>query len=106
MTTFLSGPVIYGIVKLNVEPFPTSLSTQIFPPSISTYALVIERPKPASLESSFIGNICLDKTMKNSFLPVFWNPNTRVFHEKMKKLVLQMISNFDSALIAVFDGIF
>ena len=35
-----------GSVNVNVEPFPCSLSTQIFPPCISTNFLVKVSPRP------------------------------------------------------------
>jgi hypothetical protein len=38
-----------GMVKLNTEPLPSSLLSQIFPPSNSTYAFEIARPRPAPL---------------------------------------------------------
>jgi len=45
------GPTLIGTVKLNVEPLPSSLSTQILPPCISTNfrASVSPRPVPSGL---------------------------------------------------------
>ena len=42
----LGGNDFSGKVKLNVEPLPTSLSTQIFPPCNSTNFLAKVRPSP------------------------------------------------------------
>lgn len=40
---------LIGNVKKNLLPFPTSLSTQIFPPSSFTNSLQIDKPRPAPL---------------------------------------------------------
>src|SRR5215472_7943524 len=42
----LGGDALSGKVKLNVEPLPTSLSTQIFPPCSSTNFLAKVNPSP------------------------------------------------------------
>ena len=41
-----SDQLLIGIVNRNVLPFPSSLSTQILPPCISTNRLAIARPSP------------------------------------------------------------
>jgi hypothetical protein len=42
----LGGDDLSGKVKLKVEPLPTSLSTQIFPPCNSTNFLAKVNPSP------------------------------------------------------------
>ena len=42
----LGGDALSGNVKLKVEPLPTSLSTQIFPPCSSTNFLAKVKPSP------------------------------------------------------------
>ena len=42
----LGGDDLSGKVKLKVEPLPTSLSTQIFPPCSSTNFLAKVNPSP------------------------------------------------------------
>src|SRR4029453_12192401 len=58
-----------GISKMNDQPFPSSLSTQIRPPSISTNFLLMRRPRPVPPYSdAMVASVCLNSVKRLAIL--------------------------------------
>ena len=67
-------------VNQNVDPLPSSLSTPIRPPNISTSCLEIVRPKPGAAVSTRPGPIRLDERLEEGGGSVLPEADARIAH--------------------------
>jgi hypothetical protein len=83
----LGGDDLSGKTKLKVEPLPTSLSTQIFPPCSSTNFLAKVNPSPVPLDLMRIVGPHLAEFLEYSCLIIGRDPDPGVTDRDFHRII-------------------